>query len=453
MALGHRREDNFSVSTTVQQPPVTNPRMARRVAGASFVGTALESYDFYVFGTAAALVFNVVFFTDQDPLAGTLSAFLVFGMGFVARPLGAILFGHLGDRIGRKRTLIWTITLMGLATGTVGLLPDYNTIGIWAPVILTALRFLQGLSLGGEWGGSILIATEHAEPRKRALYASIPQLGSPVGTTLISAIFLVLAVLVPDIMTTWGWRIPFLLAFPFLAVAIYLRLAIDETPVFKQASQGHQLPRVPFLDVLTSQPVAIVVAIASAVLGIGSYFLMVTYTQAYGTTTLGLSQATVLNAALVGSILQLVTIPAFGYLAMRIGSAKVVAGGALGTALIAFPLYWVISIATEPMYIAAIILGGILPTASWAALGGLMADIFKPATAFTALSFAYSIAAIIAGFGPSITQRFGIATDGAWWHPGVVLAAMSLVTVAGALGAVRLRSHLTDPVTAGPGAA
>ncbi|WP_434995027.1 MFS transporter [Arthrobacter sp. Ld5] len=436
------------MSTTLQQPPATDPRMARRVAGASFVGTALESYDFYVFGTAAALVFNTVFFTAQDPLAGTLSAFLVFAMGFVARPLGAILFGHLGDRIGRKRTLIWTITLMGLATGAVGLLPDYSTIGIWAPIILTVLRLLQGLSLGGEWGGSILIATEHAEPRKRALYASIPQLGSPVGTMLISAIFLALTVVAPEVMTTWGWRIPFLLAFPFLAIAIYLRLAIDETPVFKETSRGQALPRIPFLAVLASQPVAIVVAIASAVLGIGSYFLMVTYTQAYGTGTLGLSQATVLNAALVGSVLQLVTIPAFGYLAMRIGSARVVAGGALGTALIAFPLYWVISIATEPVYVAAIILGGILPTASWAALGGLMADIFTPATAFTALSFAYSIAAIVAGFAPSITQQFGIATDGAWWHPGVVLAAMSLVTAAGALGAVRLRARRHTPLPA-----
>ena len=159
--------------------------MARKTAAASFVGTALESYDFYVFGTAAALVFNEVFFAAQDPLAGTLSAFLIFAMGFVARPLGAILFGHLGDRIGRKKTLIWTILLMGLATGSVGLLPDYSVIGVWAPIILTVLRLLQGLSLGGEWGGSILIATEHASPRKRALYAAIPQLGSPVGTMLI----------------------------------------------------------------------------------------------------------------------------------------------------------------------------------------------------------------------------------------------------------------------------
>ncbi|KNC17284.1 MFS transporter [Arthrobacter sp. RIT-PI-e] len=418
--------------------------MARRVAGASFVGTALESYDFYVFGTAAALILGPVFFPEQDALTATLSAFLVFAMGFVARPIGAVLFGHLGDRIGRKRTLIWTILLMGLATGSIGLLPDYDTIGVWAPVILTVLRLLQGLSLGGEWGGSILIATEHAEPRKRALYASIPQLGSPVGTMLVSSIFLLLTLLVPEVMTGWGWRIPFLLAFPFLGIAIYLRLAIDETPIFREATRTRAIKRVPFLEVIRSQPVAIVVATASAVLGIGSYFLMTTYTQAYGTDTLGLSQATVLNAALVGSILQLVTIPSFGLLATRIGSAKVVAGGALGTALIAFPLYWVISVATEPMYIAAIILGGILPTASWAALGGLMADIFKPATAFTALSFAYSLAAIVAGFAPSITQRFGIATDGAWWHPGVVLATMSLVTVIGALAAVRLRARLAE---------
>ncbi|GAB3549828.1 MFS transporter [Arthrobacter tumbae] len=425
----------MSTSTAPRPTPVTRPGMARKTAAASFVGTALESYDFYVFGTAAALVFNEVFFAAQDPLAGTLSAFLIFAMGFVARPLGAILFGHLGDRIGRKKTLIWTILLMGLATGSVGLLPDYSVIGVWAPIILTVLRLLQGLSLGGEWGGSILIATEHASPRKRALYAAIPQLGSPVGTMLISLIFLVLAVTVPDVMTTWGWRIPFLLAFPFLAVALYLRLAIDETPVFQTTKKV----RVPLVSVLRTQPVAVVVATASAVLGIGSYFLMVSYTQAYGTERLGLAQETVLNAALIGSLLQLATIPAFGWLAMKVGSAKVVAGGAIGTALIAFPLYWVISIADAPLYIAAILLGGILPTASWAALGGLMADLFEPSTSFTALSFSYSIAAIVAGFAPSITQAFGTATDGAWWHPGVVLALMSLVTVAGATAAARMR--------------
>ena len=411
--------------------------MARRVAGASFVGTALESYDFYVFGTAAALILNRVFFPDVDPLTGTLLAFLSLGMGFVARPLGAVLFGHIGDRVGRKKSLIYTIVLMGLATGIIGLLPDYASIGVWAPILLVALRLLQGLAVGGEWGGAVLIASEHAEPRKRALYAAIPQIGSPVGTIMVTATFLILTQVSPEAMEAGVWRIPFLLAFPFMAVALYLRLAIDETPVFKDVAEHHQVARVPVLEVLRSQPAAVVIAMAAALLGIGSYFLMTTYTQAYGTTVLGLSESTVLNAALVGSILQLATIPAFGWLATRIGSARVVAGGAAATALISFPLYYLISVADQPLYIMTILIGGIAPTAAWAALGGLMADLFPARTGYTAMSLAYSFAGIAAGFTPAVTQLFSDATGAAWWHPGAVLALMSVITIAGALSAAR----------------
>ena len=424
--------------------------MARKVAGASFVGTALESYDFYVFGTAAALILNRVFFPDVDPVTGTLLAFLSLGMGFVARPLGAILFGHIGDRVGRKKSLIYTIVLMGLATGVIGLLPDYNAIGIWAPVLLVLLRLLQGLAVGGEWGGAVLIASEHAEPKKRALFAAIPQIGSPVGTIMVTATFLLLAQVSPEAMEAGVWRIPFLLAFPFMAVALYMRLAIDETPVFKDVAEHKDVARVPLLDVLRTQPAAVGIAMAAALLGIGSYFLMTTYTQAYGISELGLSQSTVLNAALVGSVLQLATIPAFGYLATKIGSAKVVAAGAAATLLISFPLYYLISIANQPVYILTILIGGIAPTAAWAALGGLMADLFPARTGFTAMSVAYSFAGILAGFTPAVTQVFSDATGAAWWHPGAVLALMSLVTIAGALGAARMikaRSQ-TEPATA-----
>ncbi|WP_404320647.1 MFS transporter [Arthrobacter luteolus] len=417
--------------------PAQRSRMARRVAGASFVGTALESYDFYVFGTAAALILNRVFFPDVDPLTGTLLAFLSLGMGFVARPLGAVLFGHIGDRVGRKKSLIYTIVLMGLATGIIGLLPDYAAIGVWAPILLVALRLLQGLAVGGEWGGAVLIASEHAEPKKRALYAAIPQIGSPVGTIMVTATFLILTQVSPEAMEAGVWRIPFLLAFPFMAVALYLRLAIDETPVFKDVAEHHQVPRVPVLEVLRSQPAAVVIAMAAALLGIGSYFLMTTYTQAYGTTVLGLSESTVLNAALVGSVLQLATIPAFGWLATRVGSARVVAGGAAATAIISFPLYYLISIADQPLYILTILIGGIAPTAAWAALGGLMADLFPARTGYTAMSLAYSFAGIAAGFTPAVTQLFSDATSAAWWHPGAVLALMSLITIAGALAASR----------------
>ncbi|MGW9403498.1 MFS transporter [Arthrobacter sp. NPDC055585] len=437
-------------STTVN--PAQRSRMARRVAGASFVGTALESYDFYVFGTAAALILNRVFFPDVDPLTGTLLAFLSLGMGFVARPLGAVLFGHIGDRVGRKKSLIYTIVLMGLATGIIGLLPDYAAIGVWAPILLVALRLLQGLAVGGEWGGAVLIASEHAEPRRRALYAAIPQIGSPVGTIMVTATFLILTQVSPEAMEAGVWRIPFLLAFPFMAVALYLRLAIDETPVFKDVAEQHKVARVPVLEVLRSQPAAVVIAMAAALLGIGSYFLMTTYTQAYGVGVLGLSESTVLNAALVGSVLQLATIPAFGWLATRIGSARVVAAGAAATAVIAFPLYYLISIANQPLYILTILIGGIAPTAAWAALGGLMADLFPARTGYTAMSLAYSFAGIAAGFTPAVTQLFSDATSAAWWHPGAVLALMSLITIAGALAAGR-RIRAQSQTEAGTGVA
>ncbi|WP_246657687.1 MFS transporter [Arthrobacter yangruifuii] len=433
-----------TAATAATPPSPQSARMARKVAGASFIGTALESYDFYVFGTAAALVLNRIFFPDVDAATGILLSFLTLGMGFVARPLGAILFGHIGDRVGRKTSLIGTIVLMGTATGAVGLLPDYNTIGIWAPLLLVLLRLLQGLAVGGEWGGSILIATEHAPARRRALYAAIPQIGSPVGTIMVTGIFLLLASVSDDAMAAGVWRIPFLLAFPFMGIALYLRLAIDETPVFKDVAKAHQVTRIPLAEVLRHQWRAVLVAAAAALLGIGSYFLMTTYTQAYGVSQLGLSESTVLNAALVGSVLQLATIPAFGLLATRIGSARMVLAGAVATLLISFPLYFIISNATTPVYILTILIGGIAPTAAWAALGGLMADLFPARTGFTAMSLAYSIAGILSGFTPSITQGFSNATGGAWWHPGVVLALMSLITIAGALAARRMSAQNTD---------
>ena len=444
------------MSTSLAPAAPADPKsskMARKVAGASFIGTALESYDFYVFGTAAALILNRIFFPDMDAATGVLLSFLTLGMGFIARPVGAILFGHIGDRVGRKTSLIWTIVLMGVATGAVGLLPDYNTIGIWAPLLLVVLRLLQGLAVGGEWGGSILIATEHAAPRKRALYAAIPQIGSPVGTIMVTATFLLLATVSDEAMEAGVWRIPFLLAFPFMGIALYLRLAIEETPVFKNVAKAHRLTRIPLLEVLRSQWAAVLVASAAALLGIGSYFLMTTYTQSYGTRVLGLSESTVLNAALVGSVLQLVTIPAFGFLANRIGSARMVMSGAVATLVISFPLYFIISNANTPVYILTILIGGIAPTAAWAALGGLMADLFPARTGFTAMSLAYSIAGILSGFTPSITQVFSEGTDGAWWHPGVVLALMSLITIAGALAAQHMTRRNTAAVPQPAGSA
>jgi len=440
---------------SVTAPPASGIEVdrgaARRAVRASFVGTSLESYDFYVFAYFSAIFSGVLFFPEADRAAATIGAFSILAVSYVVRPIGAVLFGHIGDRIGRRATLLMTITIMGVATGAIGLLPDVATIGLWAPVLLALLRVVQGLSLGGEWGGSILVAVEHASPRRRGLYAALPQLGSPVGTILTAALFLLLPALIgPDDMLAWGWRIPFLLAFPLLAVSLYLRLAIDETPLFRRLLAGDRRERVPVLAVLRRHPLAVVVSVLAALLGVGSYSLMNTYTISYGVDALGFAYQDLLLATTIGSLLQLITIPAFGLWANRIGSARVVAIGAAGTLLIAFPMYFLLQFATFPVLVATMIIGGILPTLSWAALGGLMADLFGGPIRYSALSIAYSVAAVISGLIPLATAALGEATDAAWWHPGVVLAALSALTLVAAVVATRWARPVDaplDPVT------
>lgn len=433
------------MSTTTHPEPSLTARPAHKVAIASLVGTALESYDFYVFAYFSAIFSAPLFFPDVEPRSAILSAFLLIAVSFIVRPIGAVIFGHLGDRIGRRRVLLITITVMGLATGAIGLLPDFATIGIAAPLLLLGLRVIQGLSLGGEWGGAILVAVEHAAPKRRGLYAAIPQLGSPIGTIVTAVLLLVLlAVLPPADMLAWGWRIPFLLAFPLLAVSLYLRLSLSETPLFEKLVATDRLERTPVLAVLRKHPLAVIVAIGAALLGIGSYSLMNTYTISYGVTVLEFSAQHLFLATTIGSLLQLVTIPLFGLLANRIGSARVVLIGAIGTAVIAFPMYYLLQFATFPILVGTMIVGGILPTLAWAGLGGLMADIFGGPIRYSALAISYAIAASLSAFIPSITEGLAIATDAAWWHPGIVLVTISLITLASALVASRWRTPVDE---------
>jgi len=207
---------------------------ARKVAFGAFVGTALEWYDFFLYGTAASLVFNRLYFATGDPLIATLAAFASFAVGFAARPLGAVIFGHLGDRIGRRKCLLLTVTIIGIVTALIGVLPDYASIGVAAPVLLTLLRLLQGVAVGGEWGGAVTLAVEHAPPGRRGRYAAMPQIGSPVGTLLSSGAFLAVSTLPPAAFDAWGWRIPFLAAFPLLGVALWLRRQVEESPLFEK---------------------------------------------------------------------------------------------------------------------------------------------------------------------------------------------------------------------------
>jgi MFS family permease len=431
----------------------TDPVMARKARWASLVGTSLESYDFYIYAYFAAFFVGPLFFDPLGGFGGTLAAFLSIALAFIIRPVGAIIFGHIGDRIGRRKTLIATITLMGVATGLIGVLPTYDQAGWFGAAVLVILRLLQGISLGGEWGGAILVATEHESGAKRAFAAAMPQLGSPIGSILSATAFIWLTLaLTNEEIVEWAWRIPFLTAIPLLLVSLYLRLAITETPVFVDVVKRERRPKVPFLTLLKEQPLAIFIAVGVALLGIGSYSLMNTYTINYGVVQLGFEYYELLIATTIGGLLQLITIPLFGAWAMRIGSASVVAWGALGTLLVAFPIYYFLQFANFGVLVAMMLIGGILPTMSWAALGGVFSDLFDERYRYSALGFAYSIAAVFAGFVPAVTLTIGAATDNAWWHPAIVLAGLSLITLLATLQAGRMARSNLEPAYARTGA-
>src|SRR5690606_12935572 len=304
------------------EAPVVSGRESGRIAFAAFVGTALEWYDYFLFGTAAALVFNRLYFTTLDPTAATLAAFATFGVGFVARPIGAVLFGWMGDRIGRRPALLLTVVAIGAATGLIGLLPDFAAIGVAAPLLLALLRLVQGVAVGGEWGGAVTLAVEHAPPDKRGRYAALPQIGSPVGTLLSSGAFALVLLMPSEQFDSWGWRLPFLAAFPLLLVAVYIRRKVEESPIFEELEKREERSKVPAVDVFRQAWGRLLVAVASALLGVGGFYVMTTFAISYGADTLGVSRSLMVNSTLVAAVVQIGVIVVAGRLAERLGPGR-----------------------------------------------------------------------------------------------------------------------------------
>jgi metabolite-proton symporter len=370
----------------------------RRIAIASFVGTAIEFYDFYIYGTAAALVFGAVFFPSFSPLAGTLASLATFAVGFVARPVGAVLFGHFGDRIGRKRMLIVSLVLMGGATVAVGLIPSFDTIGVLAPVLLVIARFLQGIGLGGEWGGAVLLATEYAPPGKRGLYSAFPQLGPAVGFVLGNALFLVLdATMSDEVFHTVGWRIPFLASAVLLVLGYYIRMRIAETPVFQAAMQRQERARVPFVDLLRSQPGVLLLATLSFILAHTLFYTVTTFALSYGTTTLQIDRTTMLLAAMVAvAVMGAATLYSAMY-SDRVGRKRVCLASAVAAMVWAFPLFWLIDTG-QPALIALGMTGGLLCFALlYGPMGAFLPELFRVRFRYSGASFAYSASGVIGG--------------------------------------------------------
>lgn len=421
----------------------------RRVAVGTLVGTAVEWYDYFTYGLLAALVFNELFFPSFDPAVGTLAAFLSFAIGFVARPLGSIIFGHLGDRIGRRNTLIITIVVMGISSGCIGLLPSYSTIGVWAPALLVTLRILEGISLGGEWGGAVVTAVEHAPEEKKAFYGAMPQYGSPIGNLASSGAVALVTLLPHEQLVSWGWRLPFLVSFPLTGIALYIRSKIDETPDFKQLMEQKKEVKIPLVDALKRSWRRLLIGVCAGLVGSAPFYLLQTYTVNYGTEILGLAAGIMLTGTMLGAVLEAIAIFVGGQLGDRFTPWKVVGLTGLISVVLAFPLMALVGTATPVLVIIGIGMGIGLLGLPYGPLGSMMAGMFADRSRYTAVGVSYNVAGAIGGFVPSVALAAVASFGDSVWVIAVLLALTMLITSLGGFMAGRAaRNDAADKAVA-----
>ncbi|MFE0820663.1 MFS transporter [Streptomyces sp. NPDC058847] len=400
--------DAVSPSTALPStsPPTVQKRHLRRVVLASLIGTTIEYYDFAVYGTAAALVLGPLFFPSESATASTLAAFLTFAAAFLARPLGVMMFGTLGDRVGRKPALVAALLLMGAATVTVGLLPTYETIGVMAPVLLVVCRVLQGVSLGGEWGGAVLLAAEHAPPHKRALFASIPQMGPLLGFLLSSAVLIPLIDIVGmQQFRAWAWRIPFLISAVLVIVGLWVRSRVGESPQFAAAERTAPAARFPLVTLVQRSPRRLMLAIGSAVGGSALYYLTIVYTLSYAPTELGIPQRSVLAAISAGAVVAALVMVPFARWADRVGRRPVMVYGMAGSVVWALPMFGSLSTRNIWLITVAFIIGQVLQIMTFSPMAAFMAELFPARLRYTGASAAFILANTIGGgFAPLVAS-------------------------------------------------
>lgn len=414
---------------------MSTPNRTRRVVLASFIGTTIEWYDFFLYGTAAALVFNKLFFPTVDPLTGTMAAFGTYAVGFFARPLGGIVFGHFGDKIGRKSMLVTTLMLMGVATVLIGLLPTYEQIGVAAPVLLVLLRFVQGFGVGGEWGGAVLMAVEHSQAGRRGYHASWVQAGVPVGMLLANGVFMVFSRMEESAFLSWGWRVPFLLGVLLLGVGMFIRLKIVESPVFLEAQQAlaereSEKKHVPILAVIREHPRNVLLAMGARFAENAFFYIFTVLVLSYGSQQLGMAKGDLLNAVLLGSAVQLVAIPAFGALSDRWGRRPVYLGGAVFLLLFAFPFFWMVETRQMVWVMAAVVIGLIGHSAMYGPQAAFFSELFGTRVRYSGASLGYQLASPLAGgLAPLIATGLLGWSEGRPWPVALYLIGMAAVTL------------------------
>ncbi|MGP3983607.1 MFS transporter [Streptomyces sp. KR80] len=376
-----------------------------RIVGASLIGTTIEWYDFFLYGSAAALVFNTLFFPTGDPLVGTLIAFITYAIGFATRPLGGVVFGHFGDQIGRKKLLVVSLLMMGGATFAMGLLPTYDTIGIGAPILLTVLRLVQGFALGGEWGGAVLIVSEHGRDRHRGFWASWPQAGAPGGNLLATGVLALLAAVQSDAaFLAWGWRIPFLLSGVLVVVGLWIRVSVAESPVFLEAQAKAEADaargiknEAPVVEVFRRSWREVLGAIGTRFGENVSYYVLTSFLLVYVTTHLELAKSTALNAVLIGSAVHFVTIPLWGALSDQLGRRPVTLIGSAGMALWAFAFFALVDTGSFTVITLAVTAGLVLHGAMYGPQAAFISEMFDTKVRYSGASMGSQLASIVAG--------------------------------------------------------
>lgn len=425
--------DGASTGSRSAQPP-DSPQPMRRVVAASLSGAMLEWYDFNLYGISAALVFGRLFFPDADPLISTLAALATFGVGFVSRPIGALVFGHFGDRVGRKKVLITTMLIIGGGTVLIGCLPTYSTIGMWAPGLLVFLRLVQGFGLGGEFGGASLLTVEHAPRNRRGFWGSLPQAGAPIGYLIAVSVVSLFALLPEDAYLAWGWRIPFLLSAVLLVVGLMVRLKIEETPAFRTVETTGARQRIPVWSALRRHPKDLAIAFGARLAEAGSSQIYQPFAISFVTTSLGFSQGMALTGVIFYNLIGLALIPVAGRISDRVGRRPLYLLGGVFVTLTAFPYFWLLengSIwwAWAAMALAA--LGGAVCMSSLQAT--LFTEMFSVNVRYSGMSVAYQSSAMVAGFIPAIATAFLVASGGASWPVALLVVGIGLISIVSTL--------------------
>ena len=386
------------MTSSVAAPSGSRTDSVRLVALASFIGTTIEWYDFFLYGTATALIFNRLFFPNFDPLMGTLAAYGTYAVGFVARPVGGIVMGHYGDRIGRKSMLVLTLMIMGIATFLIGLAPTYEQIGPWAGVILIVLRVAQGFGVGGEWGGAVLMAVEHAPPGKRGFYGSWPQIGVPAGLVLSTAVFSVFASLPEPQFLSWGWRVPFLMSIVLVGVGLLIRLRILETPAFSRVKDTRSESRMPIIEVLSRYPKEVLLAAGARVAENAGFYIYGTFSLTYATQVVNIPRQVVLNGILLASLLELAAIPLYGALSDRVGRRPVYLFGAVVMVIFSYPLFWLFDTGSTPLIWIGLIVVFIFSHAPmYAPQAAFLSELFGTRVRYSGASLGAQVASVFAG--------------------------------------------------------